>query len=91
MECWFCWGRGSPCAFITGVARSRWEFGDLIMLMDERRQLVHLGVYVADDVVLTKNGVEDLQPWVLMKFPEMRALYTQERALDLLGYRRKTG
>jgi len=61
------------------------------MLMDERRQLVHLGVYVADDVVLTKNGVEDLQPWVLMKFPEMRALYTQERALDLLGYRRKTG
>lgn len=32
-------------------------------------------MYVADDFVFTKNGVNPEQPWVLMKLSDMLMLY----------------
>ncbi|HEX4646481.1 MAG TPA: hypothetical protein VH598_12830, partial [Verrucomicrobiae bacterium] len=40
------------------------EFGDLLALLDSSGNAVHICVYVADDVVFTKNGGNYLQPWV---------------------------
>jgi hypothetical protein len=64
-------------------------FGDLILLSDERKRAVHLCVYVADDVVFTKNGADVLQPWVLMRIPEMMRRYTFGGPLETRCFRRK--
>ena len=67
------------------------RFGDLLLLLDERRQTIHACVYVADDVVFTKNGADYLQPWTLMKIPDMLAHYATDQRLTLVTLRpRKT-
>ena len=65
------------------------EFGDLIALMDSAGNAVHICVYVADEVVFTKNGGNYLQPWVLMKIPDLLAYYPPE-SLRMTRFRRKT-
>ena len=63
------------------------RFGDLLMLLDERRQTIHACVYVADDVVFTKNGADYLQPWTLMKIPDMLAHYATDQRMTLVTLR----
>ena len=66
-----------------------WAFGDVVVLA-EAGKAVHMCVYVADDVVFTKNGADDLEPWVLMRMPEMLARYaSKDKPLEIHGYRRK--
>jgi hypothetical protein len=63
------------------------RFGDLLLLLDERRQAIHACVYVADDVVFTKNGADFLQPWTLMKIADMMARYATDQRLTLVTLR----
>jgi hypothetical protein len=51
-------------------------FGDLVTLLDASNQALHTCVYIADDFVFTKNGVNNAQPWVLMKMSDMLGLYS---------------
>jgi hypothetical protein len=44
-------------------------------------------VYLADDVVYTKNGIGTLQPWVLMKLPDLMNDYVAKAAVRMLVYR----
>jgi len=50
-------------------------YGDLIVLLDSTGQAIHTSVYIADDFVFTKNGVNHTQPWVLMRMADMMAIY----------------
>lgn len=69
---------------------TNWSFGDVIMVVDERQQALHMCVYVADGVVFTKNGATFLAPWVLMKMPEMMKHYTGTRPVQMLVFRKKS-
>jgi hypothetical protein len=64
-------------------------FGDLLVVLEEGKLPVHMAVYIADDVVFTKNGLQDLQPWVLMKTADMLARYSLDKPVTVTGYRRK--
>ena len=65
-------------------------FGDLIVLFDENGQSVHMCVYIADDFVFTKNGVNPAQPWVLMRMSDMMMVYyTPEKTARIMFLRRK--
>jgi len=66
------------------------EFGDLLMLASKDGQALHMCVYLADDVVFTKNGANTQQPWVLMRLPEMLANYEADKPFQVLTYRRKS-
>ena len=68
--------------------QSNWTFGDVLMLVDDQQKAVHMCVYVADNVVFTKNGADYRQPWVLMRMPEMLRHYAREKPLKMVGYRR---
>ncbi len=68
---------------------TNWVFGDLIMLMDTNKQALHMCVYIADDVVFTKNGATFLAPWVLMKMPDMMKDYTLKGPVQLASFRKK--
>ncbi|MDB6065410.1 MAG: hypothetical protein JWR26_1618 [Pedosphaera sp.] len=65
-------------------------FGDVMVLFDSKGTVVHACVYIADDIVFTKNGMDAMQPWVLMKFPDMMTLFPADPPLRTKNLRRKT-
>jgi hypothetical protein len=51
------------------------SFGDVVALCSSTGEIFHTCVYIADNFVFTKNGVDPEQPWVLMKLVDMLMLY----------------
>jgi len=64
-------------------------FGDLILLLAHGKTAVHMCVYVADEVVFTKNGSHPLEPWLLMKLSDMLPHYTNDTPAQVVAMRRK--
>jgi len=62
-------------------------YGDLVVVEDKCGKLIHTCVYLADDVVFTKNGADYMQPWVLMKIPDVVAYYDSRERIRLRFYR----
>jgi hypothetical protein len=46
-------------------------------------------VYVADDIVFTKNGSSQVMPWMLMDLADVIAFYPSEPPLVVRSFRRK--
>src|SRR5436190_15567572 len=69
---------------VTGQAM----FGDILLLLEARETAIHMCVYVAADVVYTKNGVDGKQPWVLMRMKDMKALYATDKPAEWRAFRR---
>jgi len=51
------------------------SFGDVVALTSSTGEIFHACVYIADNFVFTKNGVDPEQPWVLMRISDMLRLY----------------
>jgi hypothetical protein len=51
------------------------QLGDLLLLSARNEAVVHAAVYVADDLVFTKNGESYTQPWILMRMADMVDTY----------------
>ncbi|MCB1089537.1 MAG: hypothetical protein KDM63_21035, partial [Verrucomicrobiae bacterium] len=66
------------------------RYGDLLLLVEEQsRRAMHASVFIADDIVYTKNGSDLLRPWILMRLPDlMTRMATDERPM-IEGWRRK--
>lgn len=65
------------------------RFGDVLVFMNENDDALHSCVYVADDIVFTKNGYHMLTPWILMRLPTLRDLYSHAPGFRIQGFRRK--
>ncbi|MEI7910750.1 MAG: hypothetical protein WCK77_14025 [Verrucomicrobiota bacterium] len=63
--------------------------GDLVFLMNSKGQVIHSAVYIADDLVFTKNGINFAQPWILMRIPNLRGVFTFSEEPQIVYYRRK--
>ena len=50
-------------------------YGDLVLVMNQAGQAIHSAVYLADDIVFTKNGSNYAQPWVLMRMKNLIGMY----------------
>jgi hypothetical protein len=64
-------------------------YGDLIALTSPAGDLVHASVYIADNVVFTRNGSDPMQPWVLMKIPDLVAKFGSPVMAQPVVYHRK--
>ena len=53
-------------------------FGDLIVFYRSDGLPIHMVVFIADDIVFTKDGSSSLNPWTLMKWDDLIADYTLE-------------
>lgn len=62
-------------------------FGDLMLLLKPDGEPFHSAVYIADDVVFTKNGVNAKQPWMLMRLEDMLARYPEDYPVRRAFYR----
>lgn len=89
-------------AFVAQVLDSQYHpvskpesFGDIIMFYKAepsgQAKLVHMCVFIADDVVFTKNGGDIYQPWVLMRLPDVRALFANQPGLQTAFFRSNAG
>jgi hypothetical protein len=65
-------------------------YGDRIFLLDKSGNAIHSAVYLADDIVFTKNGNNFAQPWMLMHLGDLMAEYTTETPPDVVVYRNKS-
>lgn len=62
------------------------QLGDLILLTTPNEVAVHAAVYIADDLVFTKNGYHYTQPWICMRMRDMQDTY-HVRYPNLTGIR----
>jgi hypothetical protein len=70
------------------------SFGDLVVLVDrETGSVVHSAVYLADDLVFTKNGFGYSEPWMYMQLRAMADLYALQLGkpdgIKILLYRKR--
>ncbi|MBL9115591.1 MAG: hypothetical protein JNJ83_11345 [Verrucomicrobiaceae bacterium] len=73
-----------------GMIDSPYKFGDIIFFLDsERGDAFHSCVYLADDIVFTKNGRNLLSPWILMKLDDVKRIYLHDGNGRVQGFRNK--
>jgi hypothetical protein len=65
-------------------------YGDIVLLMNNKQEVKHSAVFLADDIVFTKNGNNYRQPWMLMRIPDLLATYPAVPAMKPIYMRRKT-
>ncbi|GAB5559522.1 MAG: hypothetical protein SynsKO_11690 [Synoicihabitans sp.] len=71
-------------------------FGDVIALIgnkltdDAQPELLHVVSYIADDIVMTKNGANDFTPINLMTLGQVVSLYAWPAGVELKGFRLKS-
>lgn len=67
-----------------------YAYGDVLMFMTEAGNALHSCVYIADDIVYTKNGENMASPWLLMKISDVKRVYSHEHQTKIQGYRMKS-
>ena len=65
-------------------------YGDVLLLMNDRNEIKHSALFLADDLVFTKNGNNYRQPWMLMRIPDLLATYPSTPPMRAIYMRRKT-
>lgn len=66
-----------------------YRYGDVLVMIDPgSRRIVHSCIYLADDIVYTKNGPSLLRPWILMRMPDLVTRLASEQAPVIEAWRR---
>ncbi len=65
------------------------SYGDIVLFLDDSGNAIHSAIYIADDIVFTKNGNNFAQPWMLMRLKDLTARYEMDSPAKLLVYRQK--
>ncbi|MDB6120461.1 MAG: hypothetical protein JWO08_4242, partial [Verrucomicrobiaceae bacterium] len=67
-----------------------YKFGDILFFLDAKNgDAFHSCIYVADDIVFTKNGRNVLSPWVFMKLDDVKKIYIFDDNGRVQGFRTK--
>lgn len=70
----------------TVVAKPE-QLGDVIVFVDAKDVTQHACVFIAGDIVFTKNGARPSLPWVFMRLDEVRALYNNGAPMRAVVFR----
>jgi hypothetical protein len=63
--------------------------GDVLLLMNDREEVKHSAVYLADDLVFTKNGNNYSQPWMIMHIHDLLSFYPDNPPMKSVYMRRR--
>ncbi len=75
--------------------KANFQLGDLVVFAtkaDDAKpvgKVFHSAVYIADNLVFTKNGRRAVDPWIYMRLDEMKAYYPQSDKVVVMYFRRK--
>lgn len=68
------------------------RFGDVLMFVNPGGSAYHSCVYLADDLVYTKNGANPLIPWVILELKDLQRMYNLDLGQGKIqGFRHKRG
>jgi hypothetical protein len=66
------------------------KYGDIVLFLDgDSNNAIHSAVYLADDIVFTKNGNNMAQPWMLMHLKDLTRKYESDGPGRMLIYRNR--
>jgi len=69
------------------------RYGDLVCLTRPNGDMIHSAVFIADDIVYTKNGAHYIQPWMLMRIRDLvetfSVLVPAEEEIRIVYFRSK--
>ncbi len=66
-----------------------YRFGDILFFNNPAGETIHSCVFLADDIVFTKNGENSLAPWILMRLSDVQDIYLPTPESTMQGYREK--
>ncbi|MBI5774869.1 MAG: hypothetical protein HZA89_14145 [Verrucomicrobia bacterium] len=67
-----------------------YRYGDILLFCDVANgDVFHSCIYLADDMVYTKNGINAFAPWVIMKIEELGRIYLHGKENRVKGFRHK--
>lgn len=64
-------------------------FGDIFVFALPDGKVIHSCVFIADDIVFTKNGASNTMPWMLMNLQDVIAYYPADPPLTIRAFRRR--
>jgi hypothetical protein len=62
-------------------------YGDILIFLDAQSRAVHSAVYLAEDLVFTKNGNNFAQPWKLTRLSNLKAHYEMDGPVRMVTWR----
>lgn len=71
------------------VVDGPYHYGDVLEFLTPTGDALHACIYVADDMVFTKNGDGMIKPWILMWLADVKKLYLREQGGHVDCYRLK--
>lgn len=66
-----------------------YRFGDVLFFNNASGETIHSCVFIAADIVYTKNGENALAPWILMRLGDVQDIYLGSADSRMQGYREK--
>jgi len=64
-------------------------FGDVLLFVDAKGNAHHSCVFVADNLVFTKNGENSAVPWILARLEDVKQMYSRETGNRIEVFRRR--
>ena len=72
------------------VIETNFELGDVVAFLDEDGRIFHAAVYIAANLVFSKNGISAMAPWTLMSLDAVKDYYrSRSENPRLIVHRRK--
>ena len=65
------------------------QLGDILVMLSPSGEVVHSCVFLAGELVFTKNGGQRTLPWMLMTLADMKEYFSTEGELVVRAYRRR--
>ena len=57
------------------IIEADFKLGDVVSFLDDEGHIFHSAVYIADDILFSKNGISSMAPWTLMSIDEVKEYY----------------
>jgi DNA-binding transcriptional ArsR family regulator len=72
------------------VVEADFELGDIVAFLDQEGDIFHAAVYIADDLLFSKNGISAMAPWTLISLDDIKGYYRwRSENPRLIVHRRK--
>jgi len=59
------------------IVQDNYQLGDIVAFSDAQGNLVHVAVYIAGDLLFSKNGTSPLAPWSILSFERFKGHYAE--------------
>jgi hypothetical protein len=66
------------------------RLGDIVFLVNRNGDGIHSAVFVADDIVFTKNGSNMAAPWIFMRLPDLLTYYETNGVVKAIFFRKNS-